>query len=200
MLTLLSGWVLLALNANEYIRNWVSICTFEFQEKICTNIENLYNQCNILIRHHFSVLQNVSTFYIHPFVLSDMGLLLNTHFLTRTFVWWYTDCKQGCNELVGMCVYAPLGDERLCKAEYCTCILLPPANEVWGKVMFVHVSVILSMGGGGVEFPACITSHVTKIRGGLASQHASQVACPASKEGRGLIDCKMPNLEVSGWR
>ena len=34
---------------------------------------------------------------------------------------------------------------------------LPPANEVWGKVMFLYVSVILSRGKG------------------LASQHASQL-------------------------
>ena len=26
--------------------------------------------------------------------------------------------------------------------------LLQPANEVWGKVMFLHLSVILFMGGG----------------------------------------------------
>ena len=26
---------------------------------------------------------------------------------------------------------------------------LPPANEVWGKVMFLHLSVILFTGGGG---------------------------------------------------
>ena len=31
--------------------------------------------------------------------------------------------------------------------ENCTCMLLPPANEVWGKVIFLHVCVILSMGG-----------------------------------------------------
>ena len=28
-------------------------------------------------------------------------------------------------------------------------IFLPPANEVWGKVMILIVSVILSVGGGG---------------------------------------------------
>ena len=28
--------------------------------------------------------------------------------------------------------------------------LLPPVNEVWGKVMFLHMSVILSTGGGGL--------------------------------------------------
>ena len=38
--------------------------------------------------------------------------------------------------------------------------LLPPANEVWGKVIFLHVSVILSTGGG------------------VASQHASRVTWP----------------------
>ena len=27
---------------------------------------------------------------------------------------------------------------------------LPPANEVWGKVMFLHLPVILFTGGGGV--------------------------------------------------
>ena len=28
---------------------------------------------------------------------------------------------------------------------------LPPANEVWGKVMFLYMSVILSTGGGGLS-------------------------------------------------
>ena len=36
---------------------------------------------------------------------------------------------------------------------------LLPANEVWGKVMFLHLCVILFMAGGGW----------------LASKHASQV-------------------------
>ena len=39
--------------------------------------------------------------------------------------------------------------------------ILPPANKVWGKVMFLHLCVILFT---GVE--------------GLASQHASQVTWP----------------------
>ena len=30
-------------------------------------------------------------------------------------------------------------------------LLLPPANEVWGKVMFLHLSVILFTGGGGLH-------------------------------------------------
>ena len=30
-------------------------------------------------------------------------------------------------------------------------IFLPPANEVWGKVIFLHLSVILFTGGGGVS-------------------------------------------------
>ena len=36
-------------------------------------------------------------------------------------------------------------------------MLLPPANEVWGKVMFLQASVILLTGGGGA------------LRGGCAS-------------------------------
>ena len=34
--------------------------------------------------------------------------------------------------------------------------LLPPANEVWGKVIFLHLSVILFTGGG---YPGMYTSH-----------------------------------------
>ena len=30
-------------------------------------------------------------------------------------------------------------------------LLLPPANEVWGKVMFLHLSVILFTGGGSAS-------------------------------------------------
>ena len=32
---------------------------------------------------------------------------------------------------------------------------LPPANEVWGKVMFLHLCVILFTGGGGL----CLSMH-----------------------------------------
>ena len=31
--------------------------------------------------------------------------------------------------------------------KYIHCVLLPPANEVWGKVMFLHLCVILFTGG-----------------------------------------------------
>ena len=31
--------------------------------------------------------------------------------------------------------------------------VLPPANEVWGKVMFLHLCVILFTGGGGLLTP-----------------------------------------------
>ena len=42
---------------------------------------------------------------------------------------------------------------------------LLPANEVWCKVMFLHVSVILSTREGkGVGFPVCITGHMTRGR------------------------------------
>ena len=36
---------------------------------------------------------------------------------------------------------------------------LPPANEVWGKVIFLHLSVILFTGGGGA-IPACIAGGI----------------------------------------
>ena len=39
-------------------------------------------------------------------------------------------------------------------------IYLTPANEVWGEVMFLHVSVILSTRRFG--FPVCITGHMTR--------------------------------------
>ena len=39
---------------------------------------------------------------------------------------------------------------RVHQRVYITNKLLPPANEVWGKVMFLHMSVILSTGGGGL--------------------------------------------------
>ena len=36
------------------------------------------------------------------------------------------------------------------------CSLLPPANEVWGKVMFLHLCVILfTWGGGSVQNTPC---------------------------------------------
>ena len=43
-------------------------------------------------------------------------------------------------------------------------ILLPPANEVWGKVMF---SQVLSV-HRGLSVPACITGHMTM--GGLCQR------------------------------
>ena len=44
--------------------------------------------------------------------------------------------------------------------------LLPPANEVWGKVIFLHLSIILFTGGGRVVF-----QHALQV----VSQHALQV-------------------------
>ena len=47
---------------------------------------------------------------------------------------------------------------------------LPPANEVWGKVMFSHVFVCPQ--GWGFGFLACITGHMTREDGGSASRGA----------------------------
>ena len=33
---------------------------------------------------------------------------------------------------------------------------LPPANEVWGKVMFLHLCVILFTGGGCIQEGVCV--------------------------------------------
>ena len=40
--------------------------------------------------------------------------------------------------------------------------LLPPTYEVWGKVMFLRLCVILFT-WGGVSVPACITDHMTGV-------------------------------------
>ena len=39
-------------------------------------------------------------------------------------------------------------DQLFCTVKKPTTSSLPPANEVWGKVMFLHLSVILFTGGG----------------------------------------------------
>ena len=36
---------------------------------------------------------------------------------------------------------------------------LPPANKVWGKVMFLHLSVILFTGGAGYDVTSCYGQH-----------------------------------------
>ena len=38
----------------------------------------------------------------------------------------------------------------------CHCTSLPPANEVWGKVIFLHLFVILFTGGG---LPQCMLGY-----------------------------------------
>ena len=43
-------------------------------------------------------------------------------------------------------------------ASYWNACLLPPTNEVWGKVMFLQVSVILSTEGGG-GLPKCMLGY-----------------------------------------
>ena len=53
--------------------------------------------------------------------------------------------------------------------QLCILTFLPSANEVWCKVMFLLVPVILFTGrGGGVGFPVCITGHMPSIQGGSA--------------------------------
>ena len=55
-----------------------------------------------------------------------------------------------------------------------TCEFLPPANEVWGKVIFLHLSVILFIGGW---YPSmhCRWYPSMPCSRGVLSQHALQV-------------------------
>ena len=62
---------------------------------------------------------------------------------------------------------------------------LPPANEIWGKVMFLHLSVILFT-WGGVSVPACITDHMT---GG---------SCPGGLCLGVSLDRDTPRMVISG--
>ena len=66
-------------------------------------------------------------------------------------------------------------------------ILLPPANEVWGKVIFLHLSVILFTGGSYHSMP-CRWYPSMSCRSGGISQHALQVSRPTPRGGslRGL--------------
>ena len=57
----------------------------------------------------------------------------------------------------------------LCTSTEWVCnLFLPPANEVWGKVMFLHVSVILSPEGGGLH-PEGVCIQGRLPTGGFAS-------------------------------
>ena len=55
-------------------------------------------------------------------------------------------------------------------------LIFTARNEVWGKVMFLHLSVSHSV-HGGVSVPACTTGHITgtgvSVQGGISVQGAS---------------------------
>ena len=57
---------------------------------------------------------------------------------------------------------------------------LPSANEVWEKVMFLHLCVILFT--GGVSVPACITGHMTGV-----SLSWGGCLCPGGSLSRGVL-------------
>ena len=69
---------------------------------------------------------------------------------------------------------------------------LPPANEVWGKVMFSQVFVCPP--GRGVCVPACITGDMTG--GGSLSQHSSQATRLGGSLSRGV--CPRGSLSKVG--
>ena len=69
-------------------------------------------------------------------------------------------------------------------------MFLPPANEVWGKVIFLHLSVILFRGGGG--YPSIALIQVSW--GGVISQHALQVVSQHALQ----VSRPTPSGEVEG--
>ena len=79
--------------------------------------------------------------------------------------------------------------------------ILPPANEVWGKLMFSHVFVC----PWGVGFPVCITGHVIRrvciqgvcLQGGLHSGgSASRGSASRGSASRGV--CIQEGLHPGG--
>ena len=72
-------------------------------------------------------------------------------------------------------------------------ISLPLANEVWGKIMFLHVCVILFT-VEGIGVPACITGHMSR---GVC------ICWSASREGvvclQGVGQFSPPPPELRKW-
>ena len=64
------------------------------------------------------------------------------------------------------------GDKSFC---FHLIVFLPPANKIWGKVMFSHLCVILFTGGGGLH-PKGSASGGVCIQGGL---HPGEFGIPA---------------------
>ena len=80
-------------------------------------------------------------------------------------------------------------------------VFLPPANEVWGKVIFLHLFVILFTGvGGGGGIPACIAGGIPAC---LAAGGGAIPACiaggiPACLAVGGA--CSGGSAPGGGWR
>ena len=108
------------------------------------------------------------------FDVDECYVTIYTHHFTEFIC---TVCKKVCEQRARMFIFGSLKQVNqstqvtvrpyMCSSLYSTDIFrkvtsLPPAKEVWGKVMFLNLPVILFTGGGGQ----------------VASQHASQVTCP----------------------
>ena len=75
-------------------------------------------------------------------------------------------------------------------ASYWNAFLLPPANEVWAKVMFLHLCVILFTGGRGSAQPPCRQTPCRQTWGGgwadpLDADHPRQTPPPRYVNKRG---------------
>ena len=74
--------------------------------------------------------------------------------------------------------------------------LLPPANEVWGKVIFLHLSVILFTGGvSGPEGGGCLVPGV----GGVWSRGWGGVSGPGATATGGTHPTGMHSCSVHSF-
>ena len=82
-----------------------------------------------------------------------------------------------------------------CKFHLNSINLLPPANEVWGKVMFLHMSVILSTGWRGSLYD--VTSCPMFLLGGLClwPHVTSGGVCPERVSVQGVSQTETPPTE-----
>ena len=65
-------------------------------------------------------------------------------------------------------------------------LLLPPANEVWGKVIFLHLFVILFTGGG---MCGCLGGRGACVVAQGGMRGCSGGACVVAPEGGGMCGC-----------
>ena len=91
-------------------------------------------------------------------------------------------------KIQGLCAFKLVNSKRMSLSRP-----PPPANKVWGKVIFTQAPVILSGGGGG--FPACITCYMT---GGLHPKEGVCIGGRGSAPGGGASRECLPTWGEGG--